>query len=64
MEREINDNIFRPGLLVEISPITMIFDVQFLTSMSPDQIERIDPVTDLYTFIVAASENACDLCTV
>lgn len=44
--------------------VTFNSNLQFLTGMSPDQIEMVDPVTDLYPFMVAASEEVCDLDTV
>ena len=37
---------------------------EFLSSISPDQIMMVDPVTDLYPFMVAASGETSDLDTV
>ena len=43
---------------------TFAKDVVFLASMGPDLIQSIDPVTDLYPFMVAASGKTSDLDTV
>ena len=41
--------------------LTFQKEAMFFIGMSPEQIETIDPVTDLYPFMVAASDNICDL---